>query len=207
MPVVAAGLIIDLNAEDEGTTAIGFRRALAVLFRQSSPGVAAPGRLGADHLAVSASSSDMTYTVSGGGIVLVRSSTGGAYLVGVPAATVVPAAIGDSVNPRYDRIYAKQPDPVLDGAGVDVGFIIDVVSGVPAGSPNVPALPAGAYELARKLVPAGATNTAAGGAFTNVAPTTGLNLGVGGVQATRDAADLVVSDTQPPYADDRLWVK
>lgn len=207
MPTVAAGLVIDLNSADDGTTAVGFRRALAVLFRQSSPGVAAAGRLGVDHLAVSGSPSSMQYSVSGGGLVLVRSGSGGAYLVGVPSATTVPTSPADGVNARIDRIYALQPDPALDGAGVDVGFIIDVAVGAPAGTPTPPALPSGAFELARKVVAPGATNTQAGAPFTNIAATTGLNLGVGGVQATRDAADIWVQDTEPPYADNRIWIK
>lgn len=204
---VTAGLAIDLNDEDEGTTSIGFRRALAVLFRQTSPGVAAPGRLGADHLSVAGAADAMQYTVTGGGIVLVRSAANGAYLVGVPSTVTVPTDPSDGVNPRIDRIYAKQPDPLVDGSAVDTQFIIGVVCGAPAASPTVPDLPLGAYELARKQIAAGATNTQAGAGFTNVAPTTGLNLGIGGVQATREAADLWAQDTQPAYADNRIWIK
>lgn len=204
---VTAGLAIDLNNENEGTTSVGFRRALAVLFRQTSPGVAAPGRLGADNFSVAGAAAAMQYTVTGGGLVLVRSASNGAYLIGMPATVTVPTDPSDGVNPRIDRIYAKQPDPPLDGSAVDTQFIIGVVCGAPAASPTVPDLPLGGYELARKLIAAGATNTQAGAAFTNIAPTTGLNLGVGGVQATREAADMFAQDTQPAYADNRIWVK
>lgn len=209
MPIVTvtAGLAIDLNGDDEGTTAVGFRRALATLFRQTSPGVAAPGRLGADNFSVAGAADAMQYSVTGGGLVLVRSASNGAYLVGVPATVIVPTDPADGVNPRIDRIYAKQPDPMLDGSGVDVQLIIGVVCGAPAASPTVPDLPIGGYELARKVIAAGATNTQAGAGFTNIAPTTGLNLGVGGVQATREAADIWVQDTQPAYAADRIWIK
>ena len=179
MATVAAGLVIDLNDSDDGTTALGFRRALAALFRQESPGVAQPGRLGVDHFVVSGSGYGMEYSVSGGGIVLVRGSTGGVYLVGVPGSTMVATPPSDGVNPRIDRIYALQPDPVLDGSGVDVDFVIDVAVGVPAASPVAPSIPPGAFELARKVIAPGVTNTQYGAGFTNIAPTTGLNLGVG----------------------------
>lgn len=179
MVSVAAGIVIDLNSGGQGTTAQGFRRALAVLFKQSAPGVAQPGRLGPDHFVVTGSPSAMEYKVTGGGLVLVRSTTNGAYLVGVPDTQTVPTDPADGVNPRYDRIYARQPDPLLDGAGVAVSFVIDVAKGTPAASPLLPSLPAGALELGRKLIAAGAVNTQSGAAFTDPAPLTGLNVSAG----------------------------
>jgi hypothetical protein len=189
MVTVTAGLAIDLNSDGDGTTSIGFRRALAVLFKQSAPGVATPGRMGNDHFAVSGAPAAMAYSVSGGGLVLVRTASGGAYLVGMPSSVTVETQPADGVNPRIDRIYAKQPDPPIDGAAVETEFIIDVVSGVPAASPLPPALPAGAIELARKEIAAGATNTQAGKPFTDIAPISGLNVGLitvaqGGTGAT-----------------------
>ncbi|WP_144795689.1 hypothetical protein [Microbacterium paludicola] len=174
MATSTAGLVIDLNDDNDGTTSLGFRLALATLFKQSAPGVATPGRLADDHFVVSGTAA-MQYTVTGGGLVLVRSSSGGAYLVGMPSGVTVDTAPSDGVNPRIDRIYALQPDPVFDGSTVSVDFVIDVVSGSPAASPTVPELPAGAFELARKVIAAGAVSTSAGAAFTNVAPVTGLN--------------------------------
>jgi hypothetical protein len=82
-------------------------------------------------------------------------------------------ATGDPSNPRYDRIYIVQPDPELAESGQ---ARIDVVVGVAAATPSVPALPTGALELARKLVPAGAANTSSGTALTNIAAYTGLNV-------------------------------
>lgn len=192
MVTVTAGLAIDLNDEGDGTTSIGMRRALAVLFKQQSPGVATPGRLGADHFVVSGAPAAMEYSVSGGGLVLVRTASGGAYLIGMPSSVSFETEPADGVNPRIDRIYAKQPDPPIDGAAVPTEFIIDVVSGDPAASPLPPALPAGAFELARKEIGAGATNTQAGKAFTNIAPISGLNIGLitvaqGGTGATSPA--------------------
>jgi len=59
MPSVPAGLVIDLNADELGTTATGFRRALATLFKQSTPGVAVPGRLGPASFVVTGAPSSM----------------------------------------------------------------------------------------------------------------------------------------------------
>lgn len=190
MATAAAGLVIDLNDSNDGTTALGFRVALANLFKQTAPGVATPGRLADDHFVVSGSASAMEYTVSGGGLVLVRSTSGGAYLVGLPSSVTVTTSASDGVNPRIDRIYALQPDPVFDGSGVEVDFVIDVVSGAPAASPVAPALPNGAYEIARKVIPAGAANTLAGAAFTNVAPVTGLAIPSLSKSAAREQAGL-----------------
>lgn len=180
MVTTQAGFVVDLNGEDgdpdrQGTTAVGIRRAMAVLLQQSSPGVPLPGRFGAGSFVVTGSPSSMVYNVSGGGIVLVRTSTNGAYLVGVPLSLEVPTAPSDGVNPRIDRIYALQPDPAIDGFAVGVDFIVDVASGTPGGTPTAPSIPPGALELARKIVGPGVTNTAEGAAFTNVAPVTGIN--------------------------------
>lgn len=195
MVTVEAGLVIPLNSSNLGTTAIGFRRALALLFKQSSPGIPIAGRLGTNHLAVAGNNVGMSYIVSAGGIVLVRTPASGVYLVNSPVSVVVPTAIGDGSNPRIDRIYCKQPDPSLDGPTAAVDFVIDVSIGLAAATPTVPNIPSGAFELARKVVAPGATNTATGAAFTNVGAVTSLAIGgtvtaisEGGTGATTQAA-------------------
>jgi hypothetical protein len=221
MVTVPAGFVVDLNTETEGTTSIGIRRALATLFRQAAPGVAEPGRLADNHFVVAGSASGMEYTVTGGGVVLVRDSTNGAYLVGMPSTVTVDTDASSGVNPRIDRVYVRQPDPALDGAGVDVQFTIDVAIGEPAASPAVPAIPSGALELARKVIAAGATNTTSGAAFTNIAPVTGLNFGgnvpisLGGTGASTEIAalnnlGLYPQSSQPavsPPGGVRIWFK
>lgn len=173
---VPAGVGIDLNAEGEGTSALGHRRALGALLKQASPGVPAPGRLGPDHFVVTGSPSAMEYRVSAGGLGIVRNPSNGVYLVGMPTAATVATDPSSGVNPRIDRIYALQPDPTFDGDDVDTELVLGVAVGAPAASPLLPALPSGAMELARKLVAAGATDTQSGAAFTNAAPVTGLNV-------------------------------
>ncbi|KJL39903.1 hypothetical protein [Microbacterium trichothecenolyticum] len=193
MVTTAAGLAIDLNDDLDGTTAVGFRRALAVLFKQSSPGVAETGRLGSDHLVVSGDPGAMRYHVSAGGIVITRAATGGAYIVGLPQGDSIDTNPSDGINPRIDIIYCRQPDPALDGSSIEVDFVVDVAIGTPASSPIAPTLPDGAVELARKQLAADASNTSGGLPFTNIAPTTGLNFGgtvgisQGGTAATTKA--------------------
>ncbi|WP_100813008.1 hypothetical protein [Microbacterium lacus] len=214
---ISAGLVLDRNSAGNGTPAVGFRRALAALFRQSSPGVATPGRLGEDHFVVTGKT-NMSYDVTGGGVVLVRSSAQGAYLVGSYQTVNVTTDPTGGTNPRWDRIYVHQPDPGLDGPSTVPGAIIGVAVGTPAPSPELPALPAGALELRRKLVGASAVNTIDGAAFTDQAPVTGLNLGgalpiaFGGTAATSAIQALqnlgiYVQPTQPAYADNRVWIK
>ena len=171
---INAGLVIDLNQAGDGTTASGFRHALAVLLQQSAPGVPVPGRLGSAHFVVQGQP-DMSYVVSGGGVVLTRSSQG-AYVVGIDRDTAVSTGPSNGVNPRIDRVYVHQPDPALDGPAIDVRAFIGVASSDPASQPQVPPIPVGALELARYLMPASATHTEAL-VPTNVAPVVGLNFG------------------------------
>ena len=49
----------------------------------------------------------MVYNVTGGGIVLVRSTANGAYLVGMPTSVVVTTDPADAVNPRIELDFAR----------------------------------------------------------------------------------------------------
>lgn len=168
------GLAIDRNAALEGTTALGIRRALATLFVQSAPGVPVAGRLGADNFAVTGRA-DMGYNVTGGGAVLTR-PTQGVYVVASHEPIVVTTDAASGVNPRIDRVYLHQYDPVIDGSSVDVRAHVAVAVGTPNAVPSLPLIPAGALELARYAIPAGATRTDVLTA-TDIAPVTGLATG------------------------------
>lgn len=214
---ISAGLVLDRNSSGDGTPSVGFRRAIATLFRQSTPGVAMPGRLGEDHFVVTGKP-NMSYDVTGGGVVLVRSGSQGAYLVGWYQTVNVTTDPTGGTNPRLDRIYVHQPDPGVDGPSTLPNAIIGVAVGTPAPSPLLPDIPSGALELRRKLISASATNTLDGAAFTDQAPVTGLNLGgalpipFGGTGATSAVQALqnlgiYVQAAQPPYAENRVWIK
>lgn len=167
-------LAIDRNDDLEGTTALAIRRVLATLFQQSAPGVAVPGRLAADHFAVTGRAT-MGYNVTGGGGVLTR-PTQGVYFVASHETIIVTTDAASGVNPRIDRIYLHQYDPVIDGGAVDVRAHVAVAVGTPNAIPALPNIPAGALELARVTIPAGATRTD-DLTFTNIAPVTGLSVG------------------------------
>lgn len=175
---IPTGLAINSAVEADRTPPSSFRRILATLFKQSAPGapdtgiIAGPGT----PLDVAENGAAMQYEVSAGYAITSRAGQG-AYIVGTPTAVSVPTSVGHGTYARYDRIYIVQPDPELSEAGV---ARIDVVQGVAAASPTLPALPTGALELGRKLVPAGAANTGTdeGSApgITNKAPTTSLRV-------------------------------
>lgn len=171
---ILTGIAINSNVPGERTPPISFRLVMASLLQQTAAGAPVPGILPSPGtpLAVAGAAS-MQYVVSAGYAVTTRAGKG-AYILGTPTSVTVPTTPAHSTLPRIDRIYIVQPDPELSESGV---ARIDVVQGTPASSPTVPALPAGALELARKTIAAGATNTSGGAAFTNIAAKTGLNIG------------------------------
>lgn len=175
---IPTGLAINSNTSSERATPNDFRRAFAALFKQSAPGVVVAGIIPAPNnpLGVQTSASAMTYHVNPGFALTTRSG-GGAYINGTndPSGVTLTPPVGNATQPRYDRIFIVQPDPELSETGVSR---IGVVSGTPASSPTLPALPTGALELARKLVPAGASNTSTGTGLTNLPTTTALNVAV-----------------------------
>jgi hypothetical protein len=187
---ILTGLAINSDVPGERTPPISFRMILASLLQQTAAGAPVPGILPAPGtpLAVLGSASAMSYTVKAGYAVTTRASKG-AYVVGTPTDVTVPTAAAHSTLPRIDRIYIVQPDPELSETGV---ARIDVVNGTPASTPTVPALPAGALELARKTIAAGATNTNAGAAMTDQAATTALNIGKIAASAINDPLNLNV---------------
>jgi len=175
MVTIQTGLAINSDVEAERTPPNSFRHILATLLQQTAAGEPVVGILPAPSpgLAVTPSLTAMEYHVSAGYAVTTRPGKG-AYIVGTPDDVVVPTDPAHSTLPRIDRIYIVQPDPELAEAGLPR---IDVVKGIPASNPTVPDLPAGALEIRRKTIAAGATNTSMGAAFTHPAPTTGLNIG------------------------------
>lgn len=87
----------------------------------------------------------------------------GALLLQNDGDVKVPLSAAPSVNSRIDVVYVKQNEsrpPMSDGSDVSM---FGVVEGVAAATPVAPAVPAGALALAQVLLPAGVSNTAAGG--------------------------------------------
>ena len=138
-----------------------FRQAVGSAFYQ------AHGTLGGNDFAVTAQSTpNMTVQVAAGQAWVQGTSTGtisgiyvgqqGSYFALSDAPTTVTIATANPTNPRIDLIYLR----ILDTAFGDASnsAIIGVVTGTPASSPSVPALPANALDLAHVRVNANVTS-------------------------------------------------
>lgn len=87
----------------------------------------------------------------------------GALLIQNDGNVKVPLSAAPSANSRIDVVYVKQNEtrsPMSDGSDVPE---FGVVNGVAAATPVAPSVPDGALALARVLLPAGVSNTAAAG--------------------------------------------
>ena len=195
MVSIPTGLAIATSTPGDRTVPSSFRRIMAVLFQQSAAGTPVAGIVPAPGTPLDVElTAAMEYTVKAGYAVTTRANQG-AYLVGTPIDVTVPTDTGHVTYDRWDRLYIVQPDPELSDVGV---ARIDVAKGTPSGSPALPALPTGALELGRVLVPSGAatTNDATGG-VTNKAARTKLN-----VDAVAYGDLTGVPSTFPPSAHD-----
>jgi hypothetical protein len=87
----------------------------------------------------------------------------GALLLQNDGDVKVTLSAAPSANSRIDVVYVKQNEsrpPMSDSSD---SAMFGVVKGVAAATPVAPAVPAGALALAQVLLPAGVSNTAAGG--------------------------------------------
>lgn len=87
----------------------------------------------------------------------------GALLIQNDGDVKVPLSAAPSANSRIDVVYVKQNEsraPMSDGSDVPM---FGVVKGTAAATPVAPSVPSGALALAQVLLPAGVSNTAAGG--------------------------------------------
>lgn len=109
---------------------------------------------------VTGNSNSMSVTVHPFNAVLNRY---GALLIQNDGNVNVPLAAAPSANSRIDVVYVKQNEtrsPMSDGSDVPA---FGVVKGTAAATPVAPSVPSGALALARVLLPAGVSNTAASG--------------------------------------------
>jgi hypothetical protein len=109
---------------------------------------------------VTGNSNSMSVTVHPFNAVLNRY---GALLVQNDGNANVALSAAPSVNSRIDVVYVKQNEtrsPMSDGSDVPA---FGVAKGVAAATPVAPDVPDGALALAQVLLPAGVSNTAAGG--------------------------------------------
>ena len=109
---------------------------------------------------VTGNSNSMSVTVYPFNAVLNRY---GALLIQNDGNVKVPLNAAPSANSRIDVVYVRQNEsrpPMSDGSDVPT---FGVAKGVAAATPVAPSVPAGALALAQVLLPAGVSNTAAGG--------------------------------------------
>lgn len=151
------GVSINTATSGDRTTVTSFRKFLASLFGQSTPGVPTQGILDGPGtpLDVTTSASAMEYDVSAG-FALVTRTNKGAYIVGDDTGVTVTGDAGDASNPRIDVVYIRQPDPELGDSGVAQ---IGVKKGTASSSPVEPTLDGGSLKLRSFTVPAGAATS------------------------------------------------
>lgn len=109
---------------------------------------------------VTGNSNSMSVTVHPFNAVLNRY---GALLIQNDGDVNVPLQAAPSANSRIDVVYVKQREtraPMSDDSDFPV---FGVAKGIVATTPVAPSVPAGALALAQVLLPAGVSNTAAGG--------------------------------------------
>lgn len=109
---------------------------------------------------VTGNSNSMSVTVHPFNAVLNRY---GALLVQNDGNASVPLAAAPSANSRIDVVYVKQNESRSPMSDSSDSPIFGVAKGVAAAAPVAPSVPAGALALAQVLLPAGVSNTAAGG--------------------------------------------
>jgi hypothetical protein len=113
--------------------------------------------------------SGMTLNVAPGSVAVPsQNNTGSTLCVSDAVEQVIIGAAPGSGTSRIDLVICRPRDNDLDGSS-NTDFIFDVVAGVPAASPAVPATPAGTVALYRVTVPGGAASIVAGN-LTDVRP-------------------------------------
>lgn len=101
---------------------------------------------------------NMSVDVAAGGALVggTESATQGEYFVFNDATVNVVISASDPSNPRIDVVGIQVRDKEYSGSNDDARLV--VITGTPAGSPSVPALPADFLSLAHVAVAAGATS-------------------------------------------------
>jgi len=186
-----------LEDDNSGTNPIDVRKDLGGLFIRAGilPGSTSPLVAGTAAWAYSlAAGSWVTQTATGDGYHLWGND--GAVTVGTSGVGgTVPAAPGSGLS-RIDIIWIRHPSNGENGDTTSAPFA-GVTCGTAASSPTAPALPAGAFELARNTMTSAATSTAStGNTIAQTAPSTAA--AGGGIR--RLVAPAVVSANQGPVS-------
>lgn len=158
---VARGLFVAGVDENDGTTPVEARLALAGLVTQSGDLGVTAGVISGGAVAGRSTAPTWAYTVTAGHFVLTRGATDGAVVIATDGATDTPVvSAAPATGSRWDLIWIRQRD--VENADPDSNAVLGVTSGTSSGSPSKPygSVPAGALVLAEAQVSAGASNTA-----------------------------------------------
>lgn len=135
-------------ADGRGTSAADVRRILSAIYpsRGILSGLAVTGQTG------------LAYRVASGAAVCSRGASDGCSLALFEGGLTPAVAANTAASPRIDSVWLCAHDQSQGNA--DSLVALGVTQGTPAASPVAPAVPTYATELARMLLPAGATTTA-----------------------------------------------
>ncbi|MFD7220742.1 hypothetical protein [Streptomyces sp. NPDC056730] len=163
MPVRSAWLINRTDSESgqsRADTRLSPTGTMAPTGALTSQSGVIPGSQGGselmDALYVYGATAGMTAMVSPGRAVIQSYGPAGAYPVVVTDHTPVTFADGDASNPRLDLVVLAVRDGQFDSSG-RTEAVLEVIQGVPAGTPEAPRVPDAALPLARVTVPAGSS--------------------------------------------------
>lgn len=98
-----------------------------------------------------------SYNVAAGHLVTKRAAGDGVILFANDGPVAFPTIAAPGTGSRWDVLWVRHND--VDRADADSAVTFGVTNGVPTGSPVVPTIPNGAFELGRALVPSGASDT------------------------------------------------
>lgn len=138
-----------------------FRQLVAAIFQLTQPGTltnAAGGVVNAGDLAVTQNGTPNMSVNSAGGFVMIPqtlAANGGLYAGLQDAVANLAVAASNPTNPRIDILVATANDAAYSGATNN--WVLQVITGTPAGSPAQPATPASSILICAIAVAANAT--------------------------------------------------
>lgn len=151
-----------------GTTSLDTRLDLAAMLAHTGAASAAV-RVGVfpgcNPNLVTGTSADWTYAIGVADFATSRGPTDGAHIFtnAAPATATTDPAPGTSGASRWDVVYVLQPSKGENADSSSTPVFAVARGAAVVGTPAVPAIPAGALELARNLMTSAATNTASSG--------------------------------------------
>lgn len=130
-----------------------------------------------DFIVTQAASPNMTVVADAGNAVVANSSGRGPYICANTANQTLTVATADPTNPRIDLVYIQVIDTVAGDTGSST-TVVGIVTGIPAASPTVPALPTNGVSIALAQVRVNANVTSITGSnITDIRKSAGIGRG------------------------------